>query len=268
MADPARLQIEGGIARITITRPAQRNALDRATCRALVGAFERAGAQEEVRVILLRGEGEEAFCAGADLRELGELQDDPRGVLARREYFGGVADCLLAMERSPVPIVGMVFGYALGGGLGLAAACDILYVADDARLGLPELGIGLFPMVVMAPILRSVGRKKALALIFSAGSVSGAEAERIGLASRAFPRAELERQTERLLQRIASFSPQVLRIGRQALAGIDGLGLTQSIGLLREAIAVAASTEDARRGVVSFLERKPGDGAGSGPREG
>lgn len=204
MADPVRLAVEDGVARITIARPAVRNALNRATCRALVEALTQAGEHPSVRVILLRGEGEEAFCAGADLGELAELQ--ARGdVLAIRELFSGVAECILALEESPVPVVGMVIGHALGGGLGLAAACDILYVADDARLGLPELGVGLFPMVVMAPILRSVGRKRALELIFSAGTIDGAEAARIGLATRAFPRAELQPATEQLLERVAAF---------------------------------------------------------------
>ncbi|BAS29034.1 enoyl-CoA hydratase/isomerase family protein [Limnochorda pilosa] len=256
MDEPVRLAVAGGIARITLDRPEQRNALNRATCRALVRAFERAGADPGVRVVLLRGAGEQAFCAGADLKELAEIQADADAVLARRAYFGGVADCIRAMEESPVPVVGMVFGHALGGGLGLAAACDILYVADDAHLGLPELGIGLFPMVVMAPILRSVGRKKAMELIFGAGLVNGAEAEQMGLATRAFPRERLEEETERLLARVASFSPAVLRVGREAAARIDGLSVPQALGLLREAITVASSTEDARRGVTSYLERR------------
>lgn len=255
MADSVRLAIDEGVARITIARPQQRNALDRATCQALVEAVTRAGNDGTVRVMLLRGEGEEAFCAGADLGELAHLQASGEAV-AIREAFGAVADCLLALERSPVPVVGMVFGYALGGGLGLAAACDILYVAEDARLGLPELQIGLFPMVVMAPILRSVGRKRALELIFSAGIMDGTEAARIGLASRAFPREELEAATEELLRRMAVFSPQILRLGRAGLTRADGLSLTQAVPWLLEAITVVASTEEARQGVAAFLRRR------------
>lgn len=256
MSEPVRLEVGGGIARVVLNRPEQRNALDRATCRALVEAFREAGADPAVRVVLLRGAGEQAFCAGADLKELAAIQADAGAVLARRAYFGGVADCIRTMEESPVPVVGMVFGHALGGGLGLAAACDIVYVADDARLGLPELNIGLFPMVVMAPILRSVGRKKAMELIFGAATVTGTEAERIGLATRSFPRERLEEETERLLARVASFSSEILRVGREAAARIDGLSLTQALGLLREAIAVASSTEDARSGVTAYLERR------------
>ncbi|HEY8532000.1 MAG TPA: enoyl-CoA hydratase/isomerase family protein [Limnochorda sp.] len=255
MADPVRLAVEDGVARITIARPAVRNALNRATCRALVEALTQAGEHPSVRVILLRGEGEEAFCAGADLGELAELQ--ARGdVLAIRELFSGVAECILALEESPVPVVGMVIGHALGGGLGLAAACDILYVADDARLGLPELGVGLFPMVVMAPILRSVGRKRALELIFSAGTIDGAEAARIGLATRAFPRAELQPATEQLLERVAAFRPEILRLGRKAVARTDGLGLREAVPWLLEAGSVVAASDAARHGVAAFVERR------------
>lgn len=253
MAGSVRLAVDEGVARITIARPEQRNALDRATCQALVEALARAGGDPAVRVILLRGEGEEAFCAGADLGELAHLQATG-GVAATREVFGGVAECLLALERSPVPVVGMVFGHALGGGLGLAAACDILYVAEDARLGLPELQIGLFPMVVMAPILRSVGRKRALELIFSAGNIDGTEAARIGLATRAFPRDELEAATEDLVRRMAGFSSRIVRLGREAVARADGLSLSQAVPWLLEAITVVASTEEARQGVAAFLK--------------
>lgn len=266
MAETVRLAVEQGVARITLARPRHRNALDRATCQALVHALVQAGEDPTVRVILLLGEGGH-FSAGADLGEVAAAQ--AQGADAVRQVFQGVADGILAVERSPVPVVGMVAGAALGGGLGLAAACDILYVADDARLGLPELQIGLFPMVVLAPILRSLGRKKALELIFSAGILDGAEAARLGLATRSFPRQELERATEALLRRIAQFPPRILRLGRRAVVQADGLGLAQAVPWLVEAITVAALTEEARQGVAAARAPRaagspPGGGEGAG----
>src|SRR5690606_21411693 len=159
----------GGIGRIIINRPEVRNALNEAATAELVRAFAELSADPEVRVILLRGAGEQAFCAGADLKELTARE----GVLARRAYFAGVADVLRQMARTEPPIVAMVHGYALAGGCGLAAACDLVYAADDAVFGVPELHVGLFPMVVMAAILRSVGRQRGREVFFRGRRLGG-----------------------------------------------------------------------------------------------
>ncbi|MFO7245720.1 MAG: enoyl-CoA hydratase-related protein [Thermaerobacter sp.] len=243
---------DGGIGRIVINRPEVRNALNQAACAELVRAFAELSADPEVRVILLRGAGREAFCAGADLKELTGRE----GVLERRGYFSGVADVLRQMARTEPPIVAMVHGYALAGGCGLAAACDLVYAADDAVFGVPELHVGLFPMVVMAPILRSVGRKRGLELFFRGHRISGREALELGLVTRVFPADRLEDETEAVLAGIARFSPALLRLGRQAFQRSDGLSYLQALDYLQEMIAVAAMTEDAREGTTAFVERR------------
>lgn len=243
----------GGIGRIVINRPEVRNALNEVATAELVRAFAELSADPEVRVILLRGAGDEAFCAGADLKELTARE----GVMARRAYFAGVADVLRQMARTEPPIVGMVHGYALAGGCGLAAACDLVYAAEDAVFGVPELHVGLFPMVVMAPIFRSVGRKRGLELFFRGHRISGREAAELGLVTRAVAAADLEAETESALADIARFSPALLRLGRQAFQRSDGLSYLQAVDYLQEMIAVAAMTDDAREGTTAFVDRRP-----------
>ncbi|HEX6989156.1 MAG TPA: enoyl-CoA hydratase-related protein [Bacillota bacterium] len=246
------VETAGGIGRIVINRPEVRNALNETATAELVRAFARLSADPEVRVILLRGAGDQAFCAGADLKELIARE----GVVARRAYFGGVADVLRQMARTEPPIVAMVHGYALAGGCGLAAACDLVYAAEDAVFGVPELHVGLFPMVVMAPIFRSVGRKRGLELFFRGHRISGREAADLGLVTRVVPAERLEAETEAALAEIARFSPALLRLGRQAFQRSDGLSYLQALDYLQEMIAVAAMTDDAREGTEAFVDRR------------
>ena len=147
-----------GVRTICIDREARRNALDRATLAELEAAFDAAGADESVRVIVLRGAGERAFCAGADLGELLGHQT----IEASRSHFDAVARVILAMHRAGPPVVARVQGFALAGGCGLAVAADFTLAAQSAVLGLPEIEIGLLPMVVSAPIYRATGSRKAV----------------------------------------------------------------------------------------------------------
>src|SRR5689334_3789468 len=139
--DPVLFAVENGVARITIDREAKRNALDTATLEGLRRAVELAGASDEARAIVLTGAGAKAFCAGGDLSS---IQGD--GFLARHDGRGLYVSLLEALERSTKPIVARLNGDALGGGLGLALACDMIVAADHASLGTPEVKLGLFPM--------------------------------------------------------------------------------------------------------------------------
>src|SRR6266567_2732895 len=152
-----------GVARITLNRPEVRNALSRTMVAELEAALASFEADPAARVIVLAGAGDRAFCAGADLKGAGD-----RGTtLQARESFGGLARILEAMARMRTPVIAQVHGVALAGGCGLAVGCDIVVAADDAVFGLPEIKIGLLPFIVMAPILRSVGRKRTMLMILS-----------------------------------------------------------------------------------------------------
>jgi enoyl-CoA hydratase/carnithine racemase len=170
------VEVTGGVASVTLNRPEVRNALNTTMVRELEDALQKLETDPEARVVVLAGAGDKAFCAGADLKDVGD-----RGTtLQARESFGGLARILEGMARMKTPVIARVHGYALAGGCGLAAGCDIVVAAEEAIFGLPEIKIGLLPFIVMAPILRSVGRKRGMLMILTGEQVSAREPTRWG----------------------------------------------------------------------------------------
>jgi len=178
-----------GVACITLNRPEVRNALSRTMVAELEAALASFEADPAARVVVLAGAGDRAFCAGADLKGAGD-----RGTtLQARESFGGLARILEAMARMRTPVIAQVHGFALAGGCGLAVGCDIVIASEDATFGLPEITLGLLPLIVMAPVLRAAGTKRGLPFVLSAENISAREALDIGLVSRVVPRRARER---------------------------------------------------------------------------
>jgi len=198
-------QQAGGIATLTIDRETKRNALDRETLVALEAAVDAAAADPEVRVIV---------CAGADLAEI----QGHTSIEASRRQFDGVARVMLAMQRAGQPVIARVPGYALAGGFGLAVAADFTVASDDARFGLPEIGIGLLPLMVSAPIYRALGSRKVLLdLVLTGRQIDAAEALRLGLVSRVVAAHELDAEVARLAASLLALSPAALRLGKEAV---------------------------------------------------
>jgi enoyl-CoA hydratase/carnithine racemase len=249
-----RSDLSGGTFTISIDREEKRNALDRATLVELEAAFETAAASAETRVIVLRGAGDRAFCAGADLREvLGHASIDES-----RRHFDGVARVIRAMERVPQPVVSRVPGFALAGGCGLAVAADFTIAGESAVFGLPEIGLGLLPLMVSVPILRAVGSRKVLLdLVLSGRRVGAREALSLGLATRVVPDAELDAAIAELCAKLASYSPEALRRGKEAIYTMSEMEAGGALTYLREAIVLTSRTEDAREGVSAFLDGRP-----------
>jgi enoyl-CoA hydratase/carnithine racemase len=243
---------DGGVARITLNRPDVRNALSRTMVRELEAALAAAEADAAARVIVLAGAGDRAFCAGADLKGVGD-----RGTtLQARESFGGLARILEAITRMRTPVIAQVHGFALAGGCGLAAGCDLVIAADDAVFGLPEIKVGLLPLVVMAPILRAVGRKRGLLMILSGEPIPAREALEIGLVSRVVPRADLERETTALAARLAAFSPSAVALAKEAAYTIQDMEYGKSLRYLRELITLVGLSDDAREGIAAFFAKR------------
>jgi enoyl-CoA hydratase/carnithine racemase len=244
--------LQAGVARITLNRPDVRNALSRTMLAELETALAAAEADPAARVIVLAGAGERAFCAGADLKGVGD-----RGTtLQARESFGGLARILEAMARMRTPVIAQVHGYALAGGCGLAVGCDVVIAADDAVFGLPEIKVGLLPLMVMAPILRAVGRKRGMLMILSGEPVRAAEAFDMGLVSRVVPRADLERETTALAGRLAAFSPTAVALAKEAAATIQDMEYGKSLRYLRELITLVGLSDDAREGIAAFFAKR------------
>lgn len=254
----ANLRIDGderGVRTIAIDREARRNALDRATLDELEAAVDAAAADPDVRVIVLRGAGDKAFSAGADLEEL--LAH--RTIDDRRRHFDGVARVILALHRAPQPVIARVQGFALAGGCGVAVAADFTIAAESAVFGLPEIGIGLLPMVVSAPILRATGSRKAvLDLVLTGRRLGAAEAHALGLVTRVVPDARIDEEVASLAGQLAALSPAALRLGKEAIYTMSEMEYGAALRYLREMIVLAAMTEDAKEGIRAFFEkRKP-----------
>jgi enoyl-CoA hydratase/carnithine racemase len=251
--DTLLVDIRDGIARVTLNRPDVRNALNQTMLRELdaaLGALERDPA---ARVIVLSGAGDKAFCAGADLKSVGD-----RGTtLQARESFGGLARILEAIPRMRIPVIAQVHGFALAGGCGLAAGCDIVVAADDAVFGLPELKVGLVPAIVMAPILRSVGRKRGLLMILSGEQIPAREAYEMGLVSRLVPRGSLSEAVSDLARALAGLSPTAVGLVKEAAAAVPDMEYGAALRYLREITTLVALSEDAKEGIAAFFEKRP-----------
>jgi enoyl-CoA hydratase len=247
------VEVRDGVATLTLNRPEVRNALSRTMIAEIEAALRHLEADPEARVIVLQGAGDRAFCAGADLKGVGD-----RGTtLQARESLGGLARVLEAMARMRAPIIARVHGFALAGGCGLAAGCDIVLAAEDAVFGLPEIKIGLLPLIVMAPILRAVGRKRGMLMILSGEQVSAREAYEMGLVSRLVPRAELDGAVGALARTLAGYSPTALGLAKEAAAMASDMEYGAALRYLRELITLVALSDDVREGIAAFFEKRP-----------
>lgn len=241
-----------GVARITLNRPEVRNALSRTLIAELAAALAAYEADPTVRVIVLAGAGDKAFCAGADLKGVGD-----RGTtLQARESFSGLAEILDAITTMRTPVIAQVHGWALAGGCGLAAGCDLVIASDDAVFGLPEIKIGLLPLIVMAPILRAVGRKRGLLMILSGDPITARDALEMGLVSRVVPRADLERETSALAARLARFSPTAMGIAKEASYTIQDMEYGKALRYLGELITLVGLSDDAKEGIAAFFDKR------------
>jgi enoyl-CoA hydratase len=244
--------VEDSVATIAINRPDVRNALNTPTLSEPHRAFEKLASDATVRAVVLRGAGDVAFCAGADLKEVATLADIP----ARRRYFGGIAAVLETIHRMPQPVIARVAGYALAGGMGLAVGCDFVVAADNAEFGLPEITLGLFPMVVMAPILRLCGPRAAVELAMLGERIDARRAYDLGLVTRLVPLEQLDSEVRRMASRMKNHSALVNALGKRAIydsASMDYLG---ALRYLSEMVTIVASSDDLAEGVKAFLEKR------------
>jgi enoyl-CoA hydratase len=248
------LDIAGRIARVTVNRPKVLNALNEKTVREIHAVFASLRENADVGVVILTGEGEKAFVAGADINELA-VMTPLQGEASSR--LGQAA--LREIETLGKPVIAAINGFALGGGCELALACHMRFASESARLGLPEVGLGIIPGYGGTQRLpRIVGLGHALELITTARVVDAQEALRIGLVNRVLPAAELMAHCEKVAGEILSRGPIAVRFAMDA--AIRGLETDLTQGLEREAVSfgLLSATADMREGLKAFLEkRKP-----------
>lgn len=242
----------GAVRVITVNRPDKLNALNRATLEALHVAFDAAAADDAVRAVVLTGSGAKAFVAGADIAEMSGLS------AVRARDFSLVGQRLMRrMERMPKPVVAMVNGFALGGGLELAMCCHLRIAADNAKLGLPEVTLGLLPGFGGSQrLLRLVGRGAALEMTLTGAPVDAARAMQLGLVNRVVPAAELEQETMALATKLASNAPLAMRGILDAIHVGGECAIDDGLEYESAQFGLAFSTDDAREGMAAFLERR------------
>lgn len=245
---------EDRIATVTIQRPEKLNALNPQVIDELGKAFRELRSDDEIRVVILTGAGEKAFVAGADIGVLAEM-NPLSGVEVSRQ--GQVV--FREIETFPRPVIAAVGGYALGGGCELALACHLRIASENARFGLPEVGLGIIPGYGgTIRLARLVGLGKALELTLTGGQVGAEEAERLGLVNAVVPQEALMERAREMAGRIARNGPVAIQMALESI--YHALDSTTAEALTHESslFGILASTDDMKEGMGAFLEkRKP-----------
>jgi enoyl-CoA hydratase/carnithine racemase len=247
--DELRVDKRDRVATLTIDRPQRRNALSRAVVVGLTRQIQALGEDPDVGVIVITGAGEKTFCAGGDLGD----QVGDAGPIGMHHDRGAFVELLRAQRSSTRPLIARVNGHALGGGFGLALGCDLVVAAEHATFGMPEIKVGLFPMMIMAVVSRNIGRKAATELMLTGERISAAKALEYGVANRAVPADELDATVDALADRIAGFSPAILRLGREAFYRTQDMGFDEALYSLHAMLTVNALSEDTAEGVTAFF---------------
>jgi enoyl-CoA hydratase len=244
---------EGAVATVTVNRPQQRNALNSHTVTELLELSTDLEANPNVRAVILTGAGEKAFVAGADIAEMVEMR--PR----EARYFAELGGALMtAIETSDKPWIAAVNGFALGGGCELALACDFIYVAKGAKIGQPEVALGVVPgFGGTQRLLRRVGIAKAKELIFTGDPVDADEAFRIGLADLVCEKADLITRARQTAEKIATKGPLAIAEAKRAMLHGQSLPLPDACALEVAAFASLFDTSDQKEGMKAFLQKRP-----------
>jgi enoyl-CoA hydratase/carnithine racemase len=246
-----REEREGGVVVLTLNRPQAYNALSTGLMTEMEDALAALAKDPAARVIVVQGAGS-GFSAGHDLKEVRSL-----GTPAERKAL--MAQCcrmMMAVVRSPKPVIAKVHGTATAAGCQLVASCDLAVAADDARFGTPGVNIGLFCHTPMVALGRNVSRKHAMEMLLTGELMSAEEAVRFGLVNRAVPRAELDEAAMALARRIASKSSYTLKIGKEAFYRQLELGLEDAYAYASEVMLENLLAADAEEGMSAFVEKR------------
>jgi enoyl-CoA hydratase/carnithine racemase len=240
------------VAEVTLNRPENLNTFDSTMAGELYDALLELDAQKNVRVVLLKGAGK-AFCAGIDVNELaGKSALDYRAWIERMERP------LVAISNMKKPVIAQLHGVAAANGMGLIAAADLVIAAENARMGLTAINVGLNCVGPVIPVARCVGRKKALELLLYGDLIPASEALALGLINRLVPKDQLETEARRWAEELAQKSPIAVQIAKSAFYTSEDMGYEKQFAYMNEAFARLCTADDAKEGVQAFFEkRKP-----------
>ena len=242
---------DGSLAFVTLNRPERRNALSLETLEELIDVFRGIGEDPAVRVAVLRANGP-AFSAGHDIGEMTGRDD-----AFYRQLFEVCTQLMETIQSIPQPVIASVHGMATAAGCQLAASCDLVVAAAEAKFATPGVKIGLFCSTPMVALSRAVGAKKAMEMLLTGEAISAADALAAGLVSRVVPAAELEATVRALAGRIASSSPFVVAIGKRAFYRQLQMPQPLAYDYAQDVMSLNAAAADAQEGMKAFLEKRP-----------
>ena len=249
------LTVDGHVATITLNRPEQRNPLSGAMLLDLLAAFGWCRDEPEVRVVVLTGAGDRAFCAGADLAAFDA--DTPE--LARHRGRHLFVELFALMQSLGKPIVGRINGHALAGGLGLAASCDLLVASDTANFGTPEVNVGIWPMMIQAVLSRNLPRKVLLEMVMLGDRWTATQMQSVGMVNRVVTPDQLDSAVKEITDKLVKKSPAVMRLGRDSFYRQQDVEFHAALDYLQSQITLVTLTEDSKEGVKAFFEKREPD---------
>ena len=253
MDDVVLYMVEDSIAWITINQAEKMNRLTTQVMLKLVEAVELAGDDDNVKVIVITGAGDKAFCAGASIDEF--KQDS---ILVSKENLNAYAEICRVFGRVGKPSIAMINGYAMAGGCGLAMFPTFSIASEKAVFACPEIKVGMWPMMVMATLIRTVGRKKALEFICNGDVIDAHEAERIGMITRVVPHEELKASVTQLADKLKGKSGSILKLGLEAFFNSADMEYNKAVSYLQDMAVILTRTPDSIEGTRAFVEkRKP-----------
>lgn len=242
-------QLREGVAEIRVSRPERRNAFTNAMYRDLADLLLALDRVDEARCIVVRGSSG-IFTSGSDIEHFLEL-----GAADRDAHFRLVADLLTAPARIAKPVIAAVQGFALGGGTGLTAACDLAIAQEGSTFGLPEVAVGLWPCTLLPALVRAIGARKAYELALLGDRVDARQALDLGLVNRVIPAGDFETELATVAGRIAASSPVVVQMGKRAFQQALDTEFHTATRFMGQVMALNSASEDAGRGITAFLER-------------
>ncbi|HDM77236.1 MAG TPA: enoyl-CoA hydratase [Deltaproteobacteria bacterium] len=246
--------VEERVGIITLNRPEKRNALSLELMQEMINLLRKLQANRDIHVVILKGNGP-AFCAGHDMAE---MVGEDKGINQFRKIFSVCTEMMLLFHKIPQPVIAQVHGIATAAGCQLVAACDMAIASDEARFATPGVKIGLFCTTPMVPLVRAIGRKRAMKMLLTGEFITADEAERFGLVNEVVPAEKLEKRTREFASEIAAYSGWTVGIGKEAFYNQIDMEEKEAYFYAKEVIASNCLTYDAQEGMRAFLEkRKP-----------
>jgi enoyl-CoA hydratase/carnithine racemase len=246
------LTVDAHVATVMLNRPEQRNPLSGVMLRDLAVAFAWCKHEPDVRVAVLTGAGDRAFCAGADLSSFdGAATDLERH--SSRELFVELFTLMAGLGK---PIVGRINGHALAGGLGLACSCDLLVSTDTATFGTPEINVGIWPMMIQAILSRNLPRKVLLEMEMLGDRWTATQLQVFGVINRVVPHDQLDSAVKEITDKLAKKSPLTMRLGRDSFYRQQDMEFAAALAYLHSQFTLVSLTEDSKEGIKAFFEKR------------